>query len=486
MSSSPVRLRFAPSPTGFMHLANGRIALLNYLFARHTGGSLILRIEDTDAERNFDPGARQILKDLAWLGITFDEGPHLGGPYGPYAQSERTDIYQKHLECLIEKKQVYRCFCSEEDLENKRARQIVLKLPPRYDRTCASLSDEQISKKLDANMPFIWRLKLNYDLPVIIHDLARGDISFDLQNFSDFAITRQDGSVTFLFANAVDDITMRISHVVRGEDHLSNTACQAAIYHALGHKLPLYWHIQIMINKEGKKLSKRDFGFSLKDLQQGGYLPEAICNYLALINGGSFTQEIMSLDELSLALNFENLHAASHAHYDLEKLTWINHKWIERLTTADLVTRCLPYLTEAYPQVNTLDHQTISQLVQAVKTDLPTLQSITQALAFYFSAPLPSAETITTLFGRDILKKLQPIVMESIENAATAEQFLTRAKSEIRKHEIKPANFYHLVRTALSGSPEGLNIQTLITILGIAESKKRIIALFALVNGSAV
>src|SRR3972149_8803029 len=214
-----VRVRFAPSPTGLMHLGNIRSALLNFLFARQKNGIFILRIEDTDSQRNFDPGGKQIFSDLKWLNIDYDEGPEKDGSYGPYFQSQRTNIYQEKLEELHKKNYVYRCFCTVEELEKKRKRQIALKQPPRYDRTCLALSEKEINENIGSKKSYIWRMKINQSENISVDDMARGIIKFDLQNFSDFALTRTDGSFTFIFANCIDDILMRITHVFRGEDH---------------------------------------------------------------------------------------------------------------------------------------------------------------------------------------------------------------------------------------------------------------------------
>ena len=305
MTTNHVRVRFAPSPTGFMHLGNVRASLLNYLFAAHHQGTFILRIEDTDAQRNIKEGKDKIIEDLAWLKLTYTEGPGVGGNFGPYCQSERSHLYQEHLNKLIELKRVYRCFCTVQELENKRQRQIALKKPPRYDKTCLKLSEQQINEKSAAQVPFIWRFSIDETKQITIQDLAHGAINFDMKNFSDFALSREDGSFTFLFANFVDDMLMQITHVIRGEDHLSNTANQAMLFDAFSCKLPFFWHLPIMCSKDGKKLSKRDFGFSLDDLKNAGFLPEAIANYLAL-TGNSFAEEVQDLHELAKNYNFES------------------------------------------------------------------------------------------------------------------------------------------------------------------------------------
>ena len=241
-----------------------RLKIISLLTKKN--GVTVLRIEDTDPERNFDPGAKEIIATLNWLGLTFDEGPHF--------QSERTKIYQEKLKELEEKNLIYRCFCTPEELEEKKQRQIALKKPPRYDRTCRNLSPEQIKKNLDEGKPFIWRFKMNPEESIEFNDLARGKLHFELTNFTDFPITRQNGTFTFIFANAIDDMLMNITYVLRGDDHLTNTVNQVAIYQAFDAAKPTFWHLPILCNKDGKKLSKRDFGFSLEDLKNAGYLPQ--------------------------------------------------------------------------------------------------------------------------------------------------------------------------------------------------------------------
>ncbi len=301
-----VRVRFAPAPTGMMHLGNIRTALLNFLFAKQKKGTFILRLEDTDPDRNYDPNGIQIINDLKWLGINYNEGPNIGGPFAPYQQSKRTEIYQIKLDYLIKTNSIYHCFCTSDELLKKRERQKALKLPPRYDRTCAKLSNTQIEASLSQGKQFIWRFSIPQTGTLTIQELARNSMTFDLKNFSDFPVTRSDGTFTFIFANAVDDAAMEITYVLRGEDHLSNTVHQVLIMKALQAPEPIYWHLPILCNVNGKKLSKRDFGFALYDLKHGGFLPEAINNYLAIL-GGSFKDEVMRMSELIETMNFNHI-----------------------------------------------------------------------------------------------------------------------------------------------------------------------------------
>lgn len=467
-----IRLRFAPSPTGMMHLGNIRTALMNALFAKKGQGTFILRIEDTDPERNFDPGAKKIIEDLHWLGLSYDEGPEKGGPDAPYFQSERISIYQKVLDTFIQKQQVYRCFCSTEELEKRRARQIALKKPPRYDRACLTLGEQEIRTKLADHAPYIWRFKLNQEAAVSIYDLAHGTITFELKNFSDFPLTRSDGSFTFIFANFVDDMLMKITNVIRGEDHLTNTAYQAVLFEASGAPLPTFWHLPVLCNMQGKKLSKRDFGFSLRDLRKDGYLPEAILNYLAIIGGGSFTQEIMSFDELAQAIDFDHIKTTGQVRFDTEKLTWINTKWIDRISAEELGERCLPYLAEAYPEAKTMNPTKLNTILQILKSDFSKLTDAVPAMHFYFVKPQVTPEKLAHYENKEILSA---ILSEVATTTDTSEVFISKAKKLAQEHKIKIKDLFEFIRLGLMGSAQGPSIHDLLGILGADESKKRLI-----------
>lgn len=467
------RVRFAPAPTGIMHLGNVRAALLNFLFAKKMNGTFVLRIEDTDAQRNFDIGAHHILNDLKWLSLFHDEGPGVPDMNVSYFQSERTSLYQEQLMVLQERNLVYRCFCSPDQLEKKRERQRALKQPPRYDRTCFNMTTENIINRLENKTPFVWRLYLDHTLPVVIYDLAHGNITFDMANFSDFPLTRQDGSFTFIFSNFVDDLLMKITHVFRGEDHLSNSANQAVLYHYFNAPLPIFWHLPIITNIEGKKLSKRDFGFSLHDLRQAGFLPEAINNYLAII-GGSYKNEIMSQQELIEAVNFDSIQSTGHIKYDVEKLRWINHQWIIRLSAEELLERCKPALFEAYPHAQTLEPDHLLALTQAVKTDLVTTHDIISELSFYFITPQITHAQCIELAPKETISMLHGVISQALPHIADHELFMHTIKTGAASFGIKPALLFSIIRLLLTGSVKGLGIGQLLTLLPPQEIKKRI------------
>ncbi len=473
MSTTAVRVRFAPSPTGFMHLGNVRAAVINYLFAKQHNGSFILRIEDTDAERNVDYRGTHILADLAWLGLNYDEGPLVEGPCKPYYQSERSHIYKEYLEKLITAGKVYRCFCTTEELERKRQRQIASKMPPRYDRTCAHLSKEQIAEKINGTTPFIWRFKLETGT-VTINDIARGSVTFDFKNFSDFPLTRQDHSFTFIFANFVDDLTMQITHVFRGEDHLTNTAVQAALYKACNAQLPVFWHLPLLCNNEGKKLSKRDFGFSLNDLRDDGYLPEAICNYLATI-GLSLEHEIMDLPTMISQLNFKAMASTGQVRYDLAKLRWINHAWIRTMQADELARRCQPLLHAAYPE-HAISQEKAELFLKPLQEELTTLNDCVEVLRFIFEKPHVPHDTIQYIHQEPFLSIVHDFIanIKTSESETWAQESVQRLTSRVKEHKIHPKELFSCIRTLLTGKAHGPSIKDLLLLLGKEESIVRL------------
>lgn len=469
MTQNKVRVRFAPSPTGFMHLGNVRASLLNYLFAAHHNGTFILRIEDTDSQRNIENGQAKIIEDLAWLKLTYTEGPGVGGNFGPYCQSERAHLYKEHLNQLISRNKVYRCFCTVQDLENKRQRQIALKKPPRYDKSCLKLTSEQITQKLETNIPFIWRFAIDETKQITIQDLAHGPIHFDMKNFSDFALSREDGSFTFLFANFVDDKLMQITHVIRGEDHLSNTANQAALFDAFNVTLPYFWHLPIMCSKDGKKLSKRDFGFSLDDLMNAGFLPEAICNYLAL-SGNSFTEEVQDLSQLAANYNFEHMKPTGAMCYDLEKLTWLNHKWILRLATEDLTNRLKPIIKTAYPQAQQLEITHLEALVEKTKNSIKVLPDVVNLLRCYFIKPTIQKNLLEERYTGK-LPLIIPIIQKLIQDQ---ELNFDAAKAAAKEVNVSVKELFSCIRYMTTESFEGLGMHELVELLGTDEIRSRI------------
>jgi len=464
------RVRFAPSPTGFMHLGNVRAALLNYLFAKATDGVFILRLEDTDSERNFDPNGQQLMQDLAWLGLTYQEGPTIGGPYAPYVQSERFPIYQNYLDQLKQKKAIYRCFCTAQELERKRERSLQLKKAPRYDRACLGLTQNEIEELLSKGTLYIWRLRLPDQTTIDVADMAHGNINFNLEHFSDFPLTRSDGSFTFLFANCVDDIQMEITHVLRGEDHLSNTASQLVLYQLLGAKAPLFWHLPIICNATGKKLSKRDFGFSLNDLKSSGYLPEAIVNYLAIL-GGSYEHEIMDLEGLAKAIQIK---ATGPIKYDTDKLIWFNHAWLQKIPFERLMELGKPLLIEKYPQAAELPEETLAILFQKIRPEIKIMSDCIPLVHFYFNEPTLTKETLLEHIPADRFPSLISCIAQALNVSSSSQEFLQNAKIQIKAANIEPKLLFTVLRLMLTGSTHGLSLNDILELLGHQRVVQRI------------
>lgn len=462
MNIKNIKVRFAPSPTGFMHLGNVRAALINYLFAKQSDGTFILRIEDTDKQRNIENGTEQIVKDLAWLNLEYNEGP--------YFQSERDALYQEYLNILISKNLVYKCFCTVEELEKKKQRQIALKMPPRYDKACLKLNSEEIKKNIVQATPFIYRFALDNNKSVEFIDIAKGKMHFELKNLSDFALTRNDGSCTFIFANFVDDLVMKISHVFRGEDHLSNTANQIALYQAFNAHVPTFWHLPIIANQEGQKLSKRDFGFSLTDLKNGGYLPQAICNYLAIIGGKAFEKEVMSLEELTTNLDFEHVSAAGQIKYDIEKLNWLNHQWILKLDLDTLFNLCKPFILQTFPTASSIDDNELRRILSYFTKELTSLKDCTKHLEFYFVDPNVDISKI------ELLNNIKNIVSQLINNLNnySIDQALQLAQNSCKEKSISIKEFFQVSRIALTGNANGPSLKDILNILSLEQSIGRL------------
>ena len=341
-----VRVRFAPSPTGYLHIGGVRTALFNYLFAKKQEGVFILRIEDTDVKRSRPEFEKDIMESLRWLGIEWDEGPDIGGPYGPYRQSERKEYYRKYLKKLIEEEKAYFCFCSKEELEAQRQYFLSIGEPPRYNGKCRNLPKEIVEKNLKEGKPYVIRLKVP-PKKIVVHDLIRGKVEFDCSLLGDFVLARDFDSPLYNFACVVDDFEMKISHVIRGEEHLPNTPKQILIQEALGFYHPKYAHIPLILAPDRTKLSKRHGAVSVLDFKREGYLPEALINFIAFLGWNPGTKrEIYSLKALIQDFSLERV-KKSGAIFNIKKLNYLNGFYIRQKSIERLTELCVPYLIEA-------------------------------------------------------------------------------------------------------------------------------------------
>lgn len=464
-----VRTRFAPSPTGVMHLGNVRSALLSYVFAKHHNGQFLLRIEDTDAQRSQDALTQRLIQTLHWLGLDYDQGPEKPGDVGPYLQSLRTDIYQKYQQRFLEQKFLYRCFCTHERIEQLYADQALAKQPPRYDRHCHGLNDLQVAKNIAANQSFVWRFALNHLQPIVINDMARGSINFDLKHFSDPIISRSDGSFTFVFCNFVDDVEMKITHVFRGEEHLSNTAIQAGLYLAAEVAMPVFWHLPLICDQTGKKLSKRSGDFNIDDLKQAGFLPQAICNYLLLIGSSGQEEEIAPLEEMIKRLDFGSLRSQSSVCYDATKFRWVNGCWIARFSN-EQIYRHLGEIMQL--DLKPEQQQQLFAAFNLCKGQAKTLQELWHLTNFAVQAP-NLAQALTGL-PEDLqgclqaFKLLVPVLLNALKEGAALpkNQIADNFKLLANQHGLKNGHFLPLIRLALSGELKGPSLQDLLEVLG--------------------
>src|SRR5687768_17313246 len=337
--STRVRVRFAPSPTGHLHVGGARTAIFNWLFARHNQGDFLIRVEDTDQARSTSESETMVLDDLRWLGLHWDEGPDNGGPHAPYRQSERTDLYKSIGQQLLSTAHVYRCFCSEEDLEAKRKVAEAAGQPPHYDLTCFRLGQEAVDQRIREGSSFVTRFHVprrdegtTFDGDVTIHDLIRGEVTWKAESLGDFIVRRSDGMPTYNFSVVVDDHDMEITHVIRAEEHLTNTHRQVLIYRALGWDVPQFAHVSLILGSDRTKLSKRHGATSVSAFADEGYLPEAMLNYLTLLGWSSPEgAEIFTRDYAIEHFSLDRVNAAP-AVFDQQKLEWLNGQYVHAMS----------------------------------------------------------------------------------------------------------------------------------------------------------
>ncbi len=336
MEKMPVITRFAPSPTGYVHVGNVRTAFFNQLLAEHAGGRFILRSEDTDRERSKAEYLEALIEDLHWLGLRWDEGPDCGGPHGPYSQSERGELYSQYYERLLESGDAYPCYCSDRELKLSRKLQLSAGRPPRYAGTCRELSARQRAEREEQGREPTLRFRVSAGEPVVFEDLVRGSQSFSREDIGDFVIRRADGSAAFFFGNAVDDSLMQVTHVLRGEDHVANTPRQILLLQALDLRAPVYGHFSLMVGDDGAPLSKRHGASSLRELRQAGYLPGAILNHFLRLGHKAANDDFLELEQMAAEFNTDALGRAP-ARYDMDQLGHWQKEAIMRLPAGELV-----------------------------------------------------------------------------------------------------------------------------------------------------
>lgn len=473
---NPVRVRFAPSPTGYLHVGNVRTALYNWLFARRNQGVFILRIEDTDAERSAREYEDQLMADLRWLGLNWDEGPDKGSAHGPYRQTERFDLYQKYARQLLEEQRAYYCFCTPEELEKERQMQLASGGQPHYSGKCRNIGPEESQKRKAAGEPAAIRLKVR-EGRVGFQDLVFERIEVDCAIIGDPILLRSDGSANYNFAVVVDDTMMKISHVIRGEGHLSNTHRQILIYESFGWEPPQFAHLSTILGSDGAKLSKRHGATSIAEFREQGYLPEALDNYLALLGWSppQEGQEVLSLQEMMQQFSFDRV-SKSPAIFDPQKLNWVNRSHLKLRPLGQLVDLTRPFLVKAgrIPEKRNPDlDRFIEMILDATLSHLDRLQQVAHESRLIFEFPVGNLTR-----GTDIAQSLTAeavAVIQSfykhVENIEDLDRDLYKKIANIVKMETgqKGKNLFHPIRVALTAEHSGPELEKLIPILELGK-----------------
>lgn len=465
-----VRVRFAPSPTGSLHVGGARTALFNYLFTRHNGGSFVLRIEDTDQARSTQEALGDILNSLRWLGLDWDEGPDKGGGLGPYYQMQRLEFYKNYADELLEKERAYFCYCSPEELAERKKEALRKGKPPGYNGKCRNLPPGERADKERAVRDKTIRFKAPDEGVTEIQDLVRGKVEFENILLDDFVIMKSQGVPTFIFANVVDDHLMGITHIIRGDEHLSNTPRQLLLYQALGFPFPSFGHLSMILGSDGKKLSKRTEAVSLDWYHQKGYLPQALVNYLTLLGWGtSESQELFSsMEEIVGKFSLKAV-SKNPAIFDLQKLDWMNGQYIKRLSVEELTHLVKPYLKEKNLLRDDEDEERLKKIVALEQERLKTLAQITEYGDFFFLSEITYDEkalkkvlrkegvSLILREYRNGLKDLEPFTIETVESVA---------RKIIADMGIKGGALIHPTRVALTGRTVGPGLFELMALLG--------------------
>lgn len=461
-----VRVRFAPSPTGHLHVGNARTAILNWLFAKHAQGTFILRIEDTDRERSSETFEQRILDDLRWLGLGWDEGPDKGGDYGPYRQSERLQIYLACKNELEGKGKVYPCYCSEEELEEKRKAAMARGETAKYDRICLQLSDAERKRFEEAGRQPVWRFFVEAG-EVKWQDLNKGEVAWDSENISDFVILRPDGIPTYNFAAAVDDAAMKITHIIRGDDHISNTPKQILLYQAMGWPLPHLCHIPMILGADRTRLSKRHGATSVDDFRKKGYLPEALINFVSLLSWSSESgDEILSIERLIEEFDFGRM-SKSAAIFDVTKLNWMNGMYIRAFESDQLMERSLPYLKGT--KINTDDRKKLSMVLTLIQDGLERLSQIPELAELYYEDMVhPADGAAIAISSKDSSQKVYWAFLRNLQNYRFLDADLFRKiMKEVQKETgLMGKELWVPIRVALTGRTHGPELPKVAEILG--------------------
>jgi len=485
-SQKKVRVRFAPSPTGYLHIGGARSALFNYLFARKHGGDFLLRIEDTDRSRFVEGALTEIYDSLRWLGLDWDEGPQKGGECGPYTQSERLHIYSKYAKELLESGHAYRCFCTSERLTALRESQEKSGGLTGYDRHCRDLSAHEIEQNLNEKIPFVIRLKIPADRTVSFEDLIRGHIEYKSEALDDIVLMKADGFPTYHMANVVDDHEMKITHVLRGDEWITSTPRHCLLYEAFGWEAPAFAHLPVILSPDGGKLSKRKGAASVMDYKRGGFLPDALFNFLAFLgwNPGD-DREKMTREELIAAFSLDNV-SPKAAVLDEKKLEWVNGLYMAETSVSSLAKEVVPMWKEkGWVSADTVeDDSYLMKVVDLMKVRSKRITELAETAVYFFVDPAEYEEkAVKKNFSPQAAARLS-LLMKELESTADFthpkldELFRTLAESQ----SLKTGDFIHPVRLAISGVSFGPGLFELMEVLGKDAVLRRITRAVEFIN----
>ena len=486
-----VRVRFAPSPTGYLHIGSVRTALFNYAFARAMNGRFLLRIEDTDRSRYVDDSVTDIIAGLRWLGLDWDEGPEVGGEAGPYFQSERTAVYREAVMKLVESGDAYYCFCSSERLEEMRERQKKEKHPSGYDGVCRGLSPEQVQRNLDSGTKAVVRFRAPKEGKTVVDDTLRGEISFENRLLDDTVLLKSDGFPTYHLANVVDDHLMQITHVIRGDEWISSAPRHILLYRALGYQPPAMIHLPVILAKSGGKLSKRHGATTLREFRDKGYLPEAMVNFLALLGWTNESgEEVFSPEDLVGSFTLDRV-GTSPAVFSYEKLDWLNGVHIRGLDSSDLALRCMPYLVKfGVSDGSGDDTQYMEEIAPLIRERLEFLSDAPDLVSYFFSDEV-------TIDDPDLLV---PKKMDREGTAQILEGALSRLESVssfgvddleacLREYasglDLKMGQVFMPIRVAVSGRTATPGLFETLSVLGREKTLRRVKGAIAVLRTSA-
>lgn len=480
-----IRVRFAPSPTGTLHIGGARTALFNWLFARSQNGKFILRLEDTDLERSTAESALGIVDGLKWLGLDWDEGPDMEGPWGPYRQSERLPIYQQYLQQLLDSGKAYYCFCTAEDLRLQREKAQVLKENYAYKGSCRHLRSDEIAHLLEQGIKPTIRFRMPAEGKTVVHDLVRGQVEFQNDLLDDFIIAKSDGWPTYNFAVVVDDYSMQISHVIRAEEHLPNTPKQLLLYQALELAPPQFAHVSMILAPDRSKLSKRHGATSVQEFREQGYLPQALVNYLALLGWSPGDDlDFMSIPEMIARFNLDHV-SKSAAIYDIEKLSWMNGHYLSEIDTP-IIALMIEAEARTRGWISADKTAYFEKAIDLVRSRVKTIQELMPAMEYFFNNPETYDEKgVEKYFLKNgALEKLQIVASIMVTSPFTAETIETAIRSQADALGFKAAELIHPTRLALSGRTNTPGLFEIMELLGSEVCLQRIQHAIGFINTS--